>query len=189
MLARFGNVTGIEPDEESRAYAAESSGCPVLGGMLPDGLPEFDKTFDLIAALDVIEHLDQDEASAAALKRLLKPDGIFFTTVPAHPWLWSRHDELHHHKRRYRKADYLAMLRRAGFTIERATYFNSVLYPAIALARAAKLGERSGCADHAMPSKPVNALLERAFASERHALRLMDLPFGVSLLVIARPNA
>lgn len=189
MLSRFGNVTAIEPDEPSRLYAAERSGRPVLGGMLPDGLPRFDKTFDLIAALDVIEHLDDDAASVAALKGLLKPGGVFFTTVPAHPWLWSRHDELHHHKRRYRRADYLAMLRAAGFEVSKATYFNSVLYPAIVAARAVRFGERSGRADDALPSRPVNALLEHAFSLEIVPLRHTNLPFGVSLLVVARAAA
>jgi SAM-dependent methyltransferase len=187
MLSRFGGVTAVEPDEPSRLYARERSGCTVLGGTLRDDLPSFDKQFDLIAALDVIEHLDEDSASVTALRKLLKPGGIFLTTVPVHPWLWSKHDELHHHKRRYRKEDYLALMRRAGFTVSKATYFNSVLYPAIVVARAAKFGERSGRANDAMPAKTFNAILEREFASEAFALRHTNLPFGVSLLVVARP--
>lgn len=189
MLSRFGNVVAIEPDEESRRYAAETTGVTVLDGGLPDGLPAFDKRFDLIAALDVIEHLDQDAASVETLRKLLAPDGVLFTTVPAHPWLWSHHDELHHHKRRYRREEYIALLEGAGFALTRISYFNSVLYPAIALARAAKLSERSGRADDALPSRPLNALLESAFASEKFMLRHTDLPFGVSLLAVARPRA
>lgn len=187
MLARFGKVTAIEPDEDSRRHAAETSGAPVLNGSLPGGLPTFDTQFDLIAALDVIEHLEEDAASLAALRRLLKPTGVLFTTVPAHPWLWSHHDELHHHKRRYRRHEYAALLEGAGFALTRVSFFNSVLYPVIVLARAAKLGERSGRADDALPSPALNAILERAFASEKFMLRHTDLPFGVSLLAIARP--
>lgn len=186
MLSHFGDVIGVEPDEESRTHAAQASGRTVLGGMLPDRLPSFDRQFDLIAALDVIEHLDEDAASISALKTLLKPGGVFLTTVPAHPWLWSKHDELHHHKRRYRKAEYVALMRNAGLEIKKATYFNTVLYPAIALARLAKLGERSGRADDAMPPRLLNAVLERLFASEAFALRHATLPFGVSLLVVAQ---
>jgi len=189
MLARFGNVTAIEPDEDSRRHAAETSGAPVLGGSLPGGLPAFDAPFDLIAALDVIEHLDEDAASLAALRRLLKPTGVLFTTVPAHPWLWSHHDELHHHKRRYTRRQYVELLEGAGFTLSRVSFFNSVLYPMVVLARAAKLSERSGRADDALPSPVLNAILERAFASEKFMLRHTDLPFGVSLLAIARPLA
>jgi len=188
MLSKFGQVVAIEPDEESRRYASESTGVTVLGGMLPDGLPAFDQKFDLIAALDVIEHLDQDGASLQALRQLLTPNGVLFTTVPAHPWMWSHHDELHHHKRRYTRDEYVALLERAGFDLDRVSFFNSVLYPMIVLARAARLSERSGKADDALPSRPVNAMLERAFASERFALRHTNLPFGVSLLAVAHPR-
>ncbi|MBU1377242.1 MAG: class I SAM-dependent methyltransferase [Alphaproteobacteria bacterium] len=189
MLSRFGKVVAIEPDAESRRYAAESTGVTVLDGGLPDGLPTFDKPFDLIAALDVIEHLDQDAASLVALRKLLAPGGVLFTTVPAHPWLWSRHDELHHHKRRYRREAYVALLKSAGFDVQRVTFFNAVLFPMIALARAVKLGERSGRADDSLPSKPVNAILEGAFGSEAFMLRHVNLPFGVSILAVARPRA
>src|SRR4051812_14282575 len=75
MLSRFGAVTGVEPDAPSRAYSAETSGRRVLDGALPDGLPAFDVRFDLIAALDVIEHLDADGQSLAALREVLAPDG------------------------------------------------------------------------------------------------------------------
>ncbi len=189
MLSRFGSVFGVEPDPESRAYAAEKSGRAVLDGKLPDGLPIFENKFDLIAALDVIEHLDDDTNSVAALGKLLKPGGVFLTTVPAHPWLWSRHDELHHHKRRYRKADYTALISDAGFEIEKVSYFNSVLFPVIAVLRALHFGEISGRADDAMPSRVVNSLLERAFASEAFLLRHTVLPFGISLLVVARTKS
>lgn len=185
MLERFGSVTGIEPDPEARQHAQDSTGVTVLPGMLPHGLPAFDERFDLMAALDVVEHLDDDATSLAALRALLKPKGILFTTVPAHPWMWSRHDELHHHKRRYRKADYVRLIEAAGLHVRKATFFNSVLYPPIALARLAKVGERSGRADDALPSPLLNELLRQAFAVEKHPLRRMDLPFGVSLLVIA----
>src|SRR5690606_37739711 len=100
MLAQFGQVTGLEPDDESRAYASDATGVPVVFGLLPDGLPDFDGPFDLIAALDVIEHLDDDGGSLVALRRKLSPGGYLLTTVPAHPWMWSQHDALHHHKRR-----------------------------------------------------------------------------------------
>jgi SAM-dependent methyltransferase len=183
MLRSFGSVTGMEPDEPSRAYAQAAAGVPVLRGALPGPLPEFGGAFDLIAALDVIEHLDEDQASIVALSRLLKPAGKMLTTVPAHAWMWSGHDVAHHHRRRYRKRDYADLFRNARMRVQRATYFNSLLFPAIALARIAKLGR--GGSDAATPIGPLNEVLTSVFAFERRLLGICDLPFGVSLLVVA----
>ena len=189
MLSRFGQVSAIEPDEEARACSA-ARGFDVRGGLLPDGLPDFAAPFDLIAALDVIEHVDQDEASVAALSGLLKPGGCFLATAPAYQWMWSRHDELHHHKRRYGLPAFRRLFEDAGLQIVKSTYCNTLLFPPIAAVRLAKqaTGNTAGD-DDAMPSAPVNALLKRVFATEKTLLRAFDLPFGVSLLVVARRPA
>jgi SAM-dependent methyltransferase len=189
MLAQFGRTIGMEPDEASRLYAAAQTSIAVYPGCLPDRLPRFDQPFDLIAALDVIEHLEQDQASLTALGGLLKPGGRMLTTVPAHPWMWSAHDEAHHHKRRYRKDDYLALFDAAGLKVVRATYFNAALFPLIALVRLLKFGRRSGGGDDALPPGPANGLLTCLFSAEAWVLRLCDLPFGVSLLVVAERPA
>ncbi len=185
MLSQFGAITGLEPDEPSRAYAEQTNGAPVVSGFLPGPLPTFDGEFDLIAALDVIEHLDDDRGSVAALSNLLKPGGKLLTTVPAHPWMWSEHDVAHHHKRRYRRRDYLDLFEAAELKVFRATYFNSILFPPIALVRLMKgaLGGQGG--DDVTPAGPVNSLLTSVFGFEKQLLRLGDLPFGVSLLVVA----
>jgi SAM-dependent methyltransferase len=189
MLARFGAVTGLEPDEPSRAYAQETAGVPVLGGFLPGPLPALGAPFDLIAALDVIEHLEDDRGSVIALAKLLKPGGRMLTTVPAHPWMWSGHDVAHHHRRRYRKADYLELFAAAGLRVVRASYFNTLLFPPIALVRLAKPGREGGGGDDATPAGPLNRLLTAIFGFEARLLRAGDLPFGVSLLVVAEKTA
>lgn len=188
MLARYGHVTGVEPDTESREYAMEHTGVEVLPGFLPGPLPEFGGQFDLIAAFDVIEHLDRDRDSLIALQGLLKPGGRMITTVPAHPWMWSEHDAVHHHKRRYRKAEYLDLFAAAGLRLVKATYFNSLLFPPIAAVRLAKRGGGGG-GDDAIPGAAVNKLLTSVFSFEKHLLRLGNLPFGVSLLVAAEKPA
>src|SRR5579871_3370987 len=127
MLKAFGEVTGLEPDDASRAYAAEHNHVRVEGGLLPGGLPFAPATFDLACAFDVIEHVDEDAASVAAIARLVKPGGYLATTVPGQPWMWSRHDEAHHHKRRYRMAAYRALFEAAGLEIVKASYFNTLL--------------------------------------------------------------
>jgi SAM-dependent methyltransferase len=187
MLKRFGEVTALEPDAASRAYAAERTGVRVEGGLLPDGLPFAPASFDLVCAFDVIEHVDEDGASVAALARLLKPGGYLATTVPGQPWMWSRHDELHHHKRRYRLGPYRAMFEAAGLKVLTASYFNTLLFAPIAAIRALKMLTGSTAADDdAMPSAPINRLLTGLFAAEGPWLRHAALPTGVSIVLIAR---
>jgi len=187
MLKRFGEVTALEPDDASRAYAAERTGVRVEGGLLPDGLPFAPASFDLVCAFDVIEHVDEDAASVAALARLLKPGGYLATTVPGQPWMWSRHDELHHHKRRYRLGAYRAMFEAAGLKVTTSSYFNTLLFAPIAGVRALKMLTGSTAADDdAMPAAPVNRLLTGLFAAEGPWLRHAALPIGVSIVLIAR---
>jgi SAM-dependent methyltransferase len=191
MLKRFGDVTAVEPDAESRVYAHAQTGVTVLHGLLPDALPAFDEGFDLIASLDVIEHVDDDAAALAALGGLLAPGGRLLTTVPAYPWMWTTHDEHHHHKRRYTRAGYRARLEAAGLTVTRATYFNTLLFPPIAAIRGARLlaGKRDGGDDAAPVAAPLNAALKSVFGAERHLLRALDLPFGVSILTVSERRA
>jgi SAM-dependent methyltransferase len=187
MLQQFGEVTAVEPDEASRAYAAERNGVRVEGGLLPDGLPFEPGSFDLVCAFDVIEHVDKDGASVAALGRLVRPGGYLATTVPGQPWMWSRHDELHHHKRRYRMGDYRALFDAAGLKIVTASYFNTLLFPPIAAIRALKMATGSTAADDdAMPPAPINGLLAGLFGAELTWLKHAPLPIGVSIVVIAQ---
>ena len=103
MLGGFGKVDAVELDDEARAIAEHRLGREILSAPLPAlaGVP--DRAYDLIAALDVIEHIDDDEAALAAIAGKLKPGGKFVMTVPAHQWMWSAHDVVNHHKRRYSK--------------------------------------------------------------------------------------
>lgn len=186
LLRAFGAVTALEPDDESRAYASERLGLAVDTGLLPDGLPYAPETFDLVCAFDVVEHVDDDAASVRALARLVKPGGAILTTVPAYQWMWSHHDVLHHHKRRYRLPAYRALYEAAGLTIETATYFNTLLFPLAAAQRTAKrlLGDKS--ADDAMPPAALNKALASVFSLETPLATGPGLPFGLSIAVIAR---
>ena len=183
-------ASSTEPDAASRDYAARETGVPVLDGLLPDGLPAFPEPFDLVAAFDVIEHVDDDAGAVAALRDLTRPGGFLVTTVPACPWMWGRHDEQHHHKRRYTLPAYRALLERAGLKVRKATHFNTLLLPPIAAVRLARglVGARDGD-DEALPPAPVNAVFKLVFGAEAGLLRWIDLPFGVSILLIAeRPQ-
>lgn len=187
MLAEFGKLEAFEFDREAREKAARKSAIDVKFGCLPDELPYPQGCFDIIGAFDVIEHIEADAASLARLKQHLAPDGRMIMTVPAMPWLWSQHDVTHHHFRRYTKGQLEGLLRGAGLTPVLLTYFNTLLFPPIALLRIARKalgGKDEG--DDAMPSPAVNAMLNRIFEIEKHLIGRIPLPVGVSLLAVAK---
>ncbi|MDH3473016.1 MAG: class I SAM-dependent methyltransferase [Rhodospirillales bacterium] len=187
MLAGFGEVCAFEPEPEARRRAVSKTGIEVRDGHLPERVPFGDGSFDLVAALDVLEHVKDDLGSLRALRRKLRPGGWILLTVPAFPFLWSRHDESHHHQRRYRRDDLLEVIAQAGLIPVKVTYFNSLLFPAIVGVRVARnLLGFEGADDDALPPPLLNRLLEIAFASERHLIGRAGLPLGVSLLAIAR---
>jgi len=190
MLSRFGQTFALEPEPEARSYAAGRSGVAVEAGRLPDELPAFGRAFDLIAAFDVIEHVDDDVGALRALARLLKPGGRLIATVPANAWMWSEHDVKHHHKRRYDLNRFGAIVAEAGLDAVKLTHFNTLLFPVIGAIRLSKRALRiSGGDDEAMPGPLVNDILRTVFSAERNLLKGLDLPFGVSILAIAQRPA
>ena len=187
MLARFGEVHGFEPDAEARALVNGQEPCDIRDGRLPDGIPFAPGGFDLVAALDVVEHLDDDRAGLRALAAQLRPGGRLLITVPAWKFLWSRHDERHHHRRRYGRGELLRLVAEAGLRPEWVTFFNSLLFPVVAAVRLAKrLLRIEGTADDALPPAFVNCVLTALFAAERFVVGRLPMPPGVSLLVVAR---
>lgn len=185
MLARFGEVSAFELDAGAR-QAARARGFSVEAGALPEAHPFLQEAFDLIALFDVLEHVREDFESLVALRRQLRPGGLFILTVPAFPFLWSAHDARHHHFRRYRRGPLRHALLRAGFRVERISYFNTWLFPAIASVRLVKKALRSPGSDaEHLPPLWLNGFLESLFSSERHFLLRGALPFGVSLVAMA----
>ncbi|MDP1027982.1 class I SAM-dependent methyltransferase [Sphingomonas sp. KR1UV-12] len=187
MLARFGTVEAIEIDPAARAIAAERLGRPVGAAPLP-GLPGVERgAYDLVAVLDVVEHIEDDVAALAAMKTLLKPGGKILIAVPAHQWMWSAHDVVNHHHRRYSKATLRAAITAAGLTPDKLGYFNSLLFPLAAGARL--LGRLTGRddSDDSPPPPLVNSLFETVFRLERHMVGRMPMAPGVSIVTLARP--
>ncbi len=147
------------------------------------GVPE--RHYDLVAALDVIEHLDDDRAAIESIARRLKPGGKLLMTVPAHQWMWSAHDVANHHQRRYSHAGLRRLFDGTPLRLDASGYFNSLLFP---LAIADRIGSKlrgKDSADVTLPPAWLNRPLERAFALERHAIGRVPLPPGLSLFAVA----
>ena len=184
LLAQYGALDAMEYDAGARALAASRGLCRVVAGALPDAIGFGDTRYDLIALFDVLEHIEEDEASLSALGARLAPNGRLLLTVPAAPWLWSEHDVLHHHKRRYTHDGLLKVVGAAGLKVEASGHFNSLLFPlAVAQRFAHQLLRRDTPLD-ARPSPLVNAALQRIFAAERHLLGRFSLPMGLSLYAV-----
>jgi SAM-dependent methyltransferase len=184
MLQRFGRADGIEIDPAARELAEQRLGRPIGSAPLPELTGVEDGAYDLVALLDVLEHVEADEAALASIAGKLKPGGRILITVPAHPWMWSAHDEVNHHKRRYTRKTLRGAIEAAGLRVEMLSWFNSLLFPLAAAARLA--GRLTGAkdSDDKLPPKPVNSLFEMVFGWERYALGRLPLPPGVSLVAI-----
>jgi SAM-dependent methyltransferase len=185
MLGSFGHVDALELDEEARAHAKKRLGREIMSAPLPELVGVADNNYDLIGTFDVIEHIDDDQAAIASIAAKLKPAGRFVMTVPAHPWMWSAHDVVNHHKRRYSRSALKRLIEQSPLKLERIGYFNSLLFPAAVLERLSSRLRGKDRADLTLPTPPINALLERTFAFERHLIGKVPLPPGLSLFAVA----
>jgi SAM-dependent methyltransferase len=189
MLGEFGKLEACELDAVARGLASDRLGRPVLEARLPDLSMFKAGSYDLIALLDVLEHVPDDLASLQAIRGLLKPGGALVLTVPANPWMWSAHDASHHHFRRYTRRQLAKVFSEASFDGQLLSYFNTLLFPLIGAARI--FGKITGreSADDAMPGRTVNAVLKSIFGLEAGMIGRLPLPFGVSLIAVMRRPA
>ena len=127
-FARVGTVTGVEISDASIARARERGIGEVVQSSITE-LPLPDDRFDVAVCLDVIEHIEDDLRALRELRRVVRPGGILLVTVPAYQWLWSEHDVINHHKRRYTRKTLSAAAEQAGWEATRTTYFNGCLLP------------------------------------------------------------
>jgi len=185
MLARFGKVSAVENDPFARRHASEISGIAVSSGSLPDALPLENGAFDLVCLFDVLEHVEDDAASLQRIHRLLTPGGRALVTVPAYQWLYAAHDRAHHHFRRYTARQLRRKAREAGLRVAKCGYFNTLLFPLIALRRLLQIatGSQDG-QDAALPGRMLNAILYAIFSSEKHIVPFRLFPYGTSVLAV-----
>jgi SAM-dependent methyltransferase len=188
LLEARGFVSAFEPFEDAAGNARDRyPGTEVRRGELPDEVPFTEGTFDLVAALDVLEHVKDDVNSLAALVRLAKPGAAIIVTVPAHQFLWGSHDRRLHHHRRYGKQQMREIVEAAGADIEFETSFNTLLAPiAIVFRLAEKLFGLDLGNQERLPAHLMNKVLGALFAVERHLVTRFSLPFGLSYGYILR---
>jgi 2-polyprenyl-3-methyl-5-hydroxy-6-metoxy-1,4-benzoquinol methylase len=146
--------------------------------------------FDLILLLDVIEHVDDDLGLVSLASHFLTPGGTICITVPAYQFLWSRHDDINFHKRRYVKSGLRRVLESAGLTIDLLSYFNTILFPPALVGRFAEKvipPKTNGALE--IPAPIVNSLLTETFEFEKHFIGRIPIPFGLSIISLAhRPT-
>lgn len=191
LLQEFGLVSAFDMDAEAVNYCRLDTGVHSLVGSLPDENPYQESgDFDLVVALDVLEHIGEDRESLVSLASCLAADGRLLLTVPAYQWMFSGHDRIHHHKRRYTLEGLERVVRAAGFEVGRSGYFNSLLFPIVAAVRlGSKALSRDSRSDTKMPGQRLNASLAWIFGLEASILRRAAFPFGTSIFLIASRRA
>lgn len=191
MLANFGIVRAAEMDNYAREAAVKQTAgiFDIRYGRCPDSIPFEDIRFDLICMFDVLEHVLEDVETLTVLKGRLASNGRLLITVPAYQWMWSGHDEFLHHKRRYTRSELIQKLTESGYDVGKITYFNTLLFPLAAAVRVKdRLTGKKVASVNQLPSKFVNGFLERVFSFETSFVAHGNLPFGVSILAIAKPR-
>ena len=188
-LGRYGDAFGIDMHEQAVRFC-RTRGLEHVQLVGDPPYPFADEQFDLVTVLDVIEHVEDDVAVLKEISRVMRPGGILLVTVPAYMSLWGGEDVISHHLRRYRSGQLRERMIAADLEVQRLSYFNTLLFPAVAGIRLARrLSAKSDTrvdsdSDVSVPNA-VNEVLTRLFSAEAALIERMNLPFGVSILGLA----
>jgi len=183
-------LTGSELSAAGLGFAARRVGGARLTKMDGRRIP-YENAFDVVGAFDVLEHIEDDVAVLQQMRRAVVPGGGLIVSVPQHPWLWSGVDEYGGHFRRYARRELLAKICGAGFVVEHATSFMTLVLPAMMAARfTARSAASLDPAAELKVGSATNAALGLLCACEARAIvRGWSLPVGGSLLAVARRTA
>lgn len=178
------HLHGIDLSEAACAFARRKTGAQVVQGSV-DALPFPDSAFDAVVCLDVLGYRMDQRAALTGLHRVTRPGGVLVVNLPAYQWMSSYHDVSVGQVRRYARKEARAMLQAAGFHVERATYWNTLLFPLMVIRR--KLWP----APEASDVEAINPFVDKVFGGcltlERRLISFgAALPFGGSVLLVAR---
>lgn len=184
MLAQFGASEGVDVSDDALEFC-RAKGLKVHKG-LAEKLPFADESFDVVTALDVVEHLDDDVAGLREMHRVLKRGGKTLIFVPAFMWLWGVQDDISNHRIRYTKKQIVERLEKAGFVIERATYANWTFFAPILAGRTLmKVTGIKPESENNVNVSALNGIFGKIFSAERLWLKNFNFPFGVSIVITA----
>lgn len=189
LLSQFGNVTGVEVSKEAIRLCRERGFLDVVEGDIAQCPPTLlQHRYDHAVMLDVLEHIEDDDAVLQNLGSVIKPGGYLFISVPAFEWLWSPFDEFSHHWRRYSAQRLREKLEKHNFEIKTLTYFNTFLFPLIFLMRKIEsvFHIYSSEKNLLLPPKALNFVLYTIFRSEKYFFPRFRFPFGVSIFFVVK---
>lgn len=186
MLGLYGQAEGVDISEQAVEFCKRRGLGSVRLGAIEE-LPFEDQSFDIITALDVLEHLDDDAAGLQEMRRVLRPGGTLLLFVPAFMFLWGVQDDVSHHRRRYRLPALRRLLEQGGFQVEKASYANITFFVPVLLVRTLMrwLGIRAST-EYEINIRKMNTPFSHLLAAERVVLTRGKFPFGVSALCVAR---
>jgi SAM-dependent methyltransferase len=190
-LSRLGRAQGVDSSADAVAFCRERGLDNVERAEL-ESLPFEDSSFDLILLADVLEHIADDSAALAELRRVAAPGAVLAITVPAYAWLWSHHDDSHHHQRRYRRRPLERLVEAHGWRPRVSTHFNSLLLGPIAAVRKVQGGGPRERTDMEITPGWISGLLEWTMRVDASLIRHgVSVPVGVSigLVCVAEPAA
>jgi len=186
---RLAPTIGIDASMDALHFC-QSRGIKTVALSPVEDLPFAGNTFDIVTALDVLEHTDDDLHCLREIHRISKRKGLVLITVPAYGFLWSEHDEALKHRRRYTAHELRNKLAITGFDVVRTSYFISTLFfPILALRIWQGLRKDSTHPRTSIVVLPkwMNSALVGLLAFERRVFQQMNIPFGVSIVALARP--
>lgn len=187
LLNESYDVTCLDTEELAIEYCKKRGIKNLYLGDLKSYLSKHDNKFKAAFMLDVIEHIPDDQEVVNDVYKILEDKGYFIAAVPAFQWLWSKHDEIHMHYRRYNIKNFSKLFLNAGFKIDYVSYFNSFLFlPAVLKRFIDKITKNENDKPVDEVSSTVNNLFYKIFKSEKNLLGKFKFPFGLSIILIAR---